>query len=275
VRQLCAILDVSRGWDYATQAEEADAEEVALRAAIEDLVLAFPGYGYRRVTKALQRAGWTITHKRVPRLMREDALLCHLKRRWVPTTDSAHGLTTYPTLVRATAITRLHQVWVADITYVRLPRGVVYLAALLDGDSRKVIGWALSRWIDTARTPRALDHALTTRPVAAGLIHHSDRGVQYASGASVARVREHGIAVSMAARGTPYENAQAGSFFKTLKTEEAQLKDYGDLADAERHLERFIDDVDTTKRLHSALGYRPPAEFEHVLSQECESAAVR
>ena len=193
----------------------------------------------------------------------------------MPTTDSVHGLTTYPNLVRTRVITGLHQVWIADITYVRLPRGFVYLAALLDAYSRKVIGWALSRWIDTALTLRALDHALRSRPIAAGLIHHSDRGVQYASSAYVTRLQEHDIAVSMAARGNPYENAQAESFFKTLKTEEVHLKEYRDLEDAERHLERFINDVYNTKRLHSALGYRPPAEFEHILSQQCESATVR
>ncbi len=193
----------------------------------------------------------------------------------MPTTDSVHGLTTYPNLVRARVITGLHQVWIADITDVRLPRGFVYLAALLDAYSRKVIGWALSRLIDTALTLRALDHALTTRPIAVGLIHHSDRGVQYASSAYVARLQEHGIAISMAARGNPYENAQAESFFKTLTTEEVHLKEYRDLEDAGRHLERFIDDVYNTKRLHSALGYRPPAEFEPILSQQCESAAVR
>jgi transposase InsO family protein len=276
VRQLCAILDVSRSWYYAARAPTSDEGEVALRDEIEALVLEFPGYGYRRVTKALQRAGWTVNHKRVLRIMREEALLCQLKQRWVPTTDSRHGLMTYPHLLPQTEVTQVNQVWVADITYIRLPRSFVYLAALLDAYSRKVIGWALSRWIDTTLTLQALDQALATRPVEPGLIHHSDRGVQYASSAYVERLQEHGIQISMAARGNPYENAQAEAFFKTLKSEEVSLKDYRDIPDAEQHLERFIEDVYNTKRLHSALGYRPPAEFELLLSkQPCELALVR
>jgi putative transposase len=276
IRQLCAILAVSRSWYYAAQAVTATEADVALRDEIEVLVLEFPGYGYRRVTKALQRAGWTVNHKRVLRIMREEALLCQLRRRWVPTTDSGHGLTTYPNLLLATKVTGLNQVWVADITYIRLLRGFAYLAALLDGYSRRVVGWALSRWIDTALTLQALDHALATRSVKPGLIHHSDRGVQYAATAYVERLQEHGLQVSMAARGNPYENAQAESFFKTLKSEEVYLKDYRDIDEAQQHLDRFIEDVYNTKRLHSALGYRPPAEFELLLSEQpCELALVR
>ena len=276
VRHLCAILGVSRSWYYAAQGERATERAVALRAAIEEFVLAFPGYGYRRVTKALQRAGWTVNHKRVLRLMRDEALLCHLKRRWVPTTHSQHGLTTYPNLLLAMEVTQLNQVWVADITYIRLLHGFAYLAALLDAFSRRVVGWALARSIDTALTLQALAHALATRPVEPGLIHHSDRGVQYASRAYVERLHEHGIQISMAARGNPYENAQAESFFKTLKSEEVYLKEYRDIDEAQQHLDRFIEDVYNTKRLHSALGYRPPAEFEMLLSKPlCESALVR
>jgi putative transposase len=276
VRQLCAILDVGRSWYYAAQAASADEIDVALRDEIEALVLEFPGYGYRRVTKALQRAGWTVNHKRVLRIMREEALLCQLKRRWVPTTDSRHGLTTYPNLLLQTEVRRLNQVWVADITSIRLPRRFAYLAAILDACSRKVIGWALSRWIDTALTLQALDQALATRPAEPELIHHSARGVPYASSAYVERLQEHGIQISMAAPGNPYENAQAEAFFKTLKSEEVSLKEYRDITDAEQHLERFIEDVYNTKRLHSALGYRPPTEFELLLAkQPWELALVR
>jgi transposase InsO family protein len=158
----------------------------------------------------------------------------------------------------------------------RLPRGFAYLAAILDAFSRRVIGWALARWIDTALTLQALDHALAMRPVEPGLIHHSDRGVQYASSAYVARLQERGLQISMAARGNPYENAQAESFFKTLKGEEVYLKEYRDIDEARQHLDRFIEAVYNAKRLHSALGYRPPAEFELLLSkQPCELALVR
>jgi putative transposase len=274
VRQLCAMLAVSRSWYYAARLGQED-DETALREAIERIVLDFPGYGYRRVTKALARDGWLVNHKRVLRVMREESLLCQLKRRWVTTTDSAHGLATFPNLLRQVTVARLNQIWVADITYIRLPHGFVYLAAILDAYSRKVIGWALSRWIDTNLTLQALDHALATRSPLPGLIHHSDRGVQYASSAYVARLADQGILGSMSGRGNPYDNAKAESFFKTLKREEVYLKDYRDIADAERQLARFIDDVYNQKRLHSALGYCPPAEFEHLLSTECELALVR
>jgi transposase InsO family protein len=266
VRQLCALLEVSRSWYYAAQDAPPSEEDTALRDQIEQIVLAFPGYGYRRVTAALHRAGVAVNHKKVLRLMREECLLCQLQRHWVPTTDSRHGLPTYPNLLRGLAVTGLHQVWVADITYIRLPRGFAYLAALLDAFSRKVVGWAFSRWIDTALTLQALDRALAHRPVPPGLIHHSDQGVQYAATAYVERLAAHGIAISMAATGNPYQNAQAESFFKTLKREEVYLKDYRTFEEAEQNLARFIEDVYNTRRLHSALGYRPPTEFEAALA---------
>ena len=154
------------------------------------------------------------------------------------------------------------QAWVADITYIRLPTTFVYLAAILDAHSRRCIGWALSRWIDTDLTLAALSMALARRQPAAGVIHHSDRGVQYASGAYVERLEGAGARISMAARGNPYENAKAESFFKTLKAEEVYLKDYRTFEDALMNLEPFIEEVYNTKRLHSSLGYRPPVEFE-------------
>lgn len=269
VRRLCAILDISRSWYYAADATSCGADQ-ALRAAIEEIVLTFPGYGYRRVTKTLQRAGWTINHKRVLRVLREESLLCCLKRRWTPTTDATHGFTVYPNLLRTTTVTALHQAWLADMTYIRLPHGFVYLATILDAHSRRVIGWAISRWIDTALALQALDHALQTRGVAPGVIHHSDRGVQYASSAYVARLIAQGMRISMSAKGNPYDNAKAESFFKTLKSKEVYLKDYRNIDEARGNLERFIEDVYNTKRLHSALGYRPPVEFEQqFLTGQC------
>ncbi len=236
--------------------------DTALRDAIERIVLDFPGYGYRRVTKTLQRDGWQINHKRVLRVLREEALLCQLERRFVHTTNSAHGLRTYPNLVRDLVPSRPDHVWVADLTYIRLPTTFAYLACVLDAWSRRCIGWQLSRVIDTTLTLCALEQALTTRQPAPGLIHHSDRGVQYASAAYIARLTGAGAQVSMSAVGNPYDNAKAESFFKTLKREEVYLNHYQTFTDAEANLGRFIGDVYNAKRLHSSLGYRPPIEFE-------------
>jgi len=263
IRRLCALFDVGRTW-YSTHPspDEVAAGDVALRGAIEALVLAFPGYGYRRVSKQLQRDGWVVNHKRVLRVMRQEALLCQLKRRFVVTTDSQHGLRRYPNRIADVVIERPDQVWQADITYIRLPTAFVYLAAILDAYSRRCVGWALSRSIDTQLTVAALEMALTTRQPNPGLIHHSDQGVQYANAEYVMRLEGAGAEISMAAVGNPYENAKAESFFKTLKYEEVYLKDYRTFQEAEANLETFIADVYNDKRLHSSLGYLPPVEFE-------------
>jgi putative transposase len=266
ISRLCALLGVSRSGYYArADARTRQERDVALRDAIEQIVLAFPGYGYRRVTHALQREGWAVNHKRVLRVMREESLLCQLKRRFVVTTDSQHTHASYPNLLTDTILDRIDQAWVADITYIRLPTTFVYLAAILDAYSRRCLGWALSRWIDTELTLAALTMALTTRRPAPGLIHHSDRGVQYTSGDYVTALATAEARISMAARGNPYENAKAESFFKTLKHEEVYLKEYRSFEDAAANLECFIADVYNTKRLHSSLGYRPPVEFEAAL----------
>jgi putative transposase len=268
VRRLCALLGLGHSWYYEQRqrpgTDGAAAGEVALRDAIECLILEFPGYGYRRVTKALQRDGWRVNHKRVLRVMRRESLLCHLERRFVATTDSAHGHRTYPNLLAGLAVTAMDQAWVADITYIRLPTTFIYLACILDACSRRVVGWEVSRRIDTTLTLAALERALATRRPAPGLIHHSDRGVQYASRAYVERLEGAGARPSMSAVGNPYDNAKAEAFFKTLKREEVYLNEYRDFAEAEASLERFIEAVYNRKRLHSALGYRPPAEFEAI-----------
>jgi putative transposase len=269
VRALCRLLGVNRAWYYAVQqrgAPTAPETATALRAAIEDLILEFPGYGYRRVTKALARQGWVVNHKRVLRSMREEALLCQLKRQWTPTTDSRHAHRRYPNLLKGRELTGLNQGWIADITYVRLPAHFIYLAAVLDAYSRRCVGWALSREITTALTLAALEMGLGQRAVQPGWIHHSDQGVQYASSAYIDRLEQAGAQISMAARGCPTENAQAERFFRTLKYEEIYLKHYQTYEEAEANLREFIETVYNTKRLHSRLGYVPPSEFEAALA---------
>ena len=263
VEHLCDVFGVNRAWYYErlTTPEPTEAD-IALRDAIERIVLAFPGYGYRRVTAELHRQGYVVNHKRVLRLMRQEALLCQLKRHFVVTTDSQHGLPTYPNLLAAAKLTALNQAFVADITYIHLSRQFVYLAAILDAYSRYCVGWHLSATIDTQLTLQALEMALAHRSVAPGWIHHSDRGVQYASTAYVERLTQAEARISMSAKGNPYDNAKAESFFKTLKAEEVYLNDYRTLHDAEANIGSFIEDVYNTKRLHSSLGYVPPAEFE-------------
>jgi putative transposase len=194
--------------------------------------------------------------------MRQESLLCQLKRRFVPTTDSAHASARYPNLIKDIEIDRLDQVWISDITYIRLPTTFCYLAAILDAYSRYCVGWHLSRWIDTRLTLLALEMALVSRRPESGLIHHSDQGVQYASSEYVLRLKEAGAQISMAAVGNPYENAKAESFFRTLKMEEVYIKDYRDFEEAEENIAEFIEEVYNQKRLHSSLGYVPPVEFE-------------
>ena len=271
-RHLCRMFSVSRSWYYEKPSPQQKArKDLDLRDAIERIVLEFPGYGYRRVTAELHRRGWAVNHKRVLRIMRQESLLCQLKRHFRPTTDSAHAFGIYPNLIKNTELDGLDQVWISDITYVRLPTSFCYLAAILDAYSRRCVGWCLSRSIDTRLTLRALEMALATRQPSAGLIHHSDRGVQYASGEYVSRLEEIGARISMAAVGNPYENAKAESFFRTLKLEEVYLKDYRDFEEAQESIGKFIEEVYNEKRLHSSLGYLPPVEFEVSYATETRS----
>jgi len=259
-------LQVNRAWYYARQhctIEPAKrAEEVALRDAIERVILEFAGYGYRRVTRALQREGWKVNHKRVLRIMREESLLCHIKRHFLHTTDSHHHFPIYPNLVNGCTPDAPDVIWVADLTYIRLRSDFVYLATILDAYSRTCVGWNLSTRIDTNLALGALEEALATRDVKPGLIHHSDRGVQYASYAYTERLLSLGMQISMSAKGNAYDNAKAESFFKTLKQEEVYLKQYQTFEEASANIGQFIEDVYNTKRLHSSLGYVPPIEFE-------------
>lgn len=264
IRHLCELHGVSRSWYYEQikQPEQND-QDIALRDRIEDLILEFPGYGYRRVTHALARQGWIVNHKRVLRIMQEESLLCHLKKKFVvTTTNSRHGFAVYPNVLATVTLSAPDQAWVADFTYIRLRSAFVYLACLLDAFSRRCVGWHLSREMTTQLTRSALHQAIIERQPKPGLIHHSDRGVQYASREYVEQLQEIGAQISMSAVGNPYDNAKAESFFKTLKQEEVYLKEYGSFTDAEQNLTVFIEQVYNEKRLHSSLGYMPPAEFE-------------
>ena len=239
--------------------------EADLRDRIEAICLEFPRYGYRRVTEQLKREGLCVNHKKVLRLMKESDLLCQVKRKWVKTTDSRHRFPRYRNLIKGMTIKCLNQVWLSDITYIRIRTGFVYLAAILDAFSRKVIGYAVSTALDTTLTLEALQMAIARRRPDPGVIHHSDQGVQYASSEYVGELRRHGFEISMARTGNPYENAMMESFFKTLKHEEVNLCEYETYQDVVTRLPYFLEEVYNQKRLHSVLGYRPPNEFEEAL----------
>lgn len=264
VQRLCELFEVSRSWYYEhLKQPEDDAEEIALRDRIEEIMLEFAGYGYRRVTHALAREGWRVNHKRVLRIMQEESLLCHLKKRFViATTNSRHRFPVYPNVLAGIVWERPDQAWVADLTYIRLRSAFVSLACILDAFSRRCVGWHLSREMTRQLTLAALKHAIAERRPQPGLIHHSDRGVPYASYDYPEQLQQIGAQISLSSVSNPYDNAKAESFFKTLKQEEVYLKEYESFADAEANLALFIEMVYNTKRLHSSLGYLPPAEFE-------------
>lgn len=237
-------------------------KEIELRGRLQEIALEFPAYGYRRITAELKRRGRPANHKRVLRLLRQDNLLCLRRPAFLTTTDSRHRLPIYPNLADGYQPSAVNQLWVADITYIRLQREFVYLAVLLDLYSRRVIGWALGRTLEAQLAVGALRVAIETRQPPPGWIHHSDRGVQYASLSYTDLLQQHGAPISMSRRGNPYENAFAESFMKTLKYEEVYRMEYRDLSDATQSIGHFIEQVYNEKRLHSALRYHTPAEFE-------------
>jgi putative transposase len=239
--------------------------DMDLRDAIQRIALQWPCYGRPRITAELRRQGWRVGPNRVLRLMRQDNLLCVRKRKFVVTTDSHHGRKLYPNLATKITLSGINQLWVADITYIRLETEFVFLAVVIDAFSRRVIGWALDRTMEDDLPLAALRLAYQQRQPPAGLVHHSDRGSQYASGDYTGFLKERGCQISMSHKASPWENASCESWMKTLKYEEVYRQEYRDLAEARACLERFIDKVYNQQRLHSALGYRPPAEFEAAL----------
>jgi putative transposase len=264
VNALCQMTGLSRAGFYRSRLpRRATPVEMEIRDEMQKVAVESPAYGYRRITAELERRGFAVNHKRVLRMMREDNLLCVRRRSFVVTTDSRHHLPIYPNLAGEMVPAAVNQLWVADITYIRLRLEFVYLAVVLDAFSRRVIGWALGQTLEAKLAVAALQMALADRQPQPGLVHHSDRGVQYASDEYTEILRQHQARISMSRKGNPYDNAACESFMKTLKYEEVYRNEYRDFQQAHTSIGEFLESVYNQKRLHSALGYLPPAEFEN------------
>ncbi len=279
IERMCYLAQVSRSGFYRSFRENRpEEEEMEVRSAIQQVSMDHRRrYGYRRITAELRRCGMAVNHKRVLRLMGEDNLLAVQPRAFKVTTDSRHELEVHLNLADRMKLTGIDQLWVADITYIRLKSEFVYLAVILDRYSRKVVGWALERTLASRLTVKALKQAIALREPAAGLVHHSDRGFQYASNEYMQLLKEHRIVSSMSRPANPYDNASCESFMKTLKREEIYANDYRDIEHLRINLEVFIGQYYNRHRLHSALGYRPPEEFEKAMpsSKSSEGATMR
>ena len=277
IERMCDLAQVSRAGFYRSLQEAPPVkEEMEVRSTIQQIVLEHRRrYGYRRVAAELRRRGMHVNHKRVARLMREDNLLAVQPRAFVVTTESKHELEIYVNLASRMELTGINQLWVADITYIRLQTEFVYLAVVLDAFSRKVVGWALERTLATRLAKAALEQAIAERQPLPGLVHHSDRGVQYASDEYMTVLQQHQITPSMSRPGNPYDNASCESFIKTLKQEEIYVNQYRDLEHLRANIAEFIEQYYNRCRLHSALGYQAPQEFEQSLAENTMTAAAR
>jgi putative transposase len=267
IEQMCRLSGVSRAGFYRSLQEQMPMEEdMEVRSVIQQIAVEHRRrYGYRRIAAELRRRGMLVNHKRVARIMREDNLLAVQPRAFVVTTNSQHKLEVYLNLASRMKLTGINQLWVADITYIRLHREFVYLAVILDAWSRKAVGWELDRTLAARLAIAALEKALGERKPPPGLVHHSDRGVQYASDDYVRTLSRHEMIPSMSRPANPYDNASCESFMKTLKREEIYANQYQDLDDLRTNVEAFIEQYYNRQRLHSALGYRPPEEFEQAV----------
>jgi putative transposase len=270
-RWACRALGLTRSgyyrWRNPGVQRKEDPAQKQQRAAVRRVCGKWIRYGARRVCAQLRREGMRIGKKRVRRLMREEGLVVKPRKRFVRTTNSDHGLRVYPNLARGLELTGINQLWVADLTYVHLGEGFIYVAVILDAFSRRAIGWAICRSLEDSLSIAALRMALRRRGAPEGLVHHSDRGSQYASGDYTTLLKSRGIAISMSRRANPYDNAKAESFMKTFKCDEVHLRDYADEADARKRIHTFLARIYNEQRLHSALGYVPPAEFEKTLGK--------
>lgn len=269
VARMCNTLGVSRSGYYRWVSRDKYSDnDLELREQVQDIALEYSSYGYRRITAELGRRGFRVNRKRVLRVMREDNLLCLRKKSFVKTTDSNHDHYIYPNIAKDLEVCGINQLWVADITYIRLLREFIYLAIILDAFSRKCVGWELGRSLGSDLTVGALRKALSDRSIGSGLVHHSDQGVQYASNEYTSLLKENKIRISMSRKGNPFDNAKAESFIKTLKYEEVYLYEYEDTNEAADRIGEFLTEVYNQKRLHSALGYMPPTEFERVVENK-------
>ena len=275
IERLCRLAGVSRAGYYRDWNQKQPVEAATeLRDAIQRICLGHRFYGYRRVGRELSKQGWRVSGKTIRRMMREDNLLAVRKRKWVTTTDSQHALAVFPNLAGYLDVDGPDQLWVADITYIRLRNEFVYLAVVLDAWSRRVVGWALDRSLTATLAKRALLQAIELRQPEPGLIHHSDRGVQYASREYVEVLQQWQIIGSMSRRANPWDNATCESFMKTLKQEEIYCTTYNNLEHLRQNLEVFIEAYYNRERMHSALGYQSPEQFEHTARIEPQSEAA-